>query len=155
MRQRGFKPGSELAHRHLPRRGLTWFNLLMFTLLVVGAGGFLGSIARYVTGGAVHGFFPGSLFPLGTLTVNTLGCFAIGVLAYLVEERGSLGVEWRAFLMVGVLGGFTTFSAFGYETLNLLRDGEFYLAVANVALNLGIGLLSVLSGNALAHLVWR
>ena len=124
-------------------------------MLLVGAGGFLGSIARYLTGGCVHDLAPGSLFPFGTLIVNVAGCFAIGVLAYFVEDRGTLGADWRAFLMVGVLGGFTTFSAFGYETLNLARDGQLSLAMANILLNVCIGLLAVLSGNVLAHLVWR
>ena len=115
----------------------------------VGAGGFLGALARYGLSGIVHRFFPQTTFPVGTLTVNLLGCLLIGVLAGLVESRQLLGPEARVFAMIGLLGGFTTFSTFGYETFALLRDGENLRATANVGLSVVLGLAFVWLGYVL------
>ena len=89
------------------------------------------------------------------LTVNVLGCFIIGVLSYLADVRGVLTPEMRALLIIGVLGGFTTFSSFGNETMALVRDGEMGYALANVALSLTLGLGAVYVGRTLGGLVWR
>ena len=110
-------------------------------LLFVGAGGFLGAVSRYVVSGIVHQLKPFSTFPSGTLVVNVLGCLVIGLLGGLGESR-HLGNETRLFVFIGVLGGFTTFSTFGYETLALLRDGEH----ARAALNVGLHFLVCLGG---------
>ena len=126
----------------------------MVKVLLVGAGGFLGAIARYLLGGWVQARTAG-VFPWGTLTVNVAGCFAMGMLAELAESRGFLSAEQRAFAVVGVLGGFTTFSAFGGETLNLARDSDTALAAANVGLNVILALGAVWAGRAVAHVVWR
>lgn len=126
----------------------------MTRVLLVGAGGFLGSAARYLLSGLAQGLFRTASFPAGTLAVNLSGCLVIGVLSQLAEARGAFGDPGRAFLFAGVLGGFTTFSAFGNETVNLLRDGGATLAALNVAAQVGGGLLCVLAGRALAHLVW-
>ena len=103
----------------------------MQSVLLVGLGGFLGSIGRYGLSGLVHRLL-GQAFPYGTLAVNALGCFAIGSVLYLAEERAVLSAEVRLFVAVGVLGGFTTFSAFGYETLEQLRAHELLLAGLNI-----------------------
>jgi CrcB protein len=88
--------------------------------LAVFVGGGLGATLRYAIGGWVQSAI-GSFFPWGTLVVNASGCLAIGVLATLLEERSLLGPSWRLFLLVGVLGGYTTFSSFGLETWRLVE----------------------------------
>jgi fluoride exporter len=122
--------------------------------LLVGCGGFLGSIARYLLGGAVHRIVQSPVFPFGTLLVNVSGCLAIGVLGGLADERGLLSPEARVFLLIGVLGGFTTFSSFGYETFQLLRDGETLPALLNVLLQVGLGLVGVWAGYTSTRLLW-
>jgi len=127
----------------------------MTRLLLIGAGGFLGSVARYLASGVVQTTMRSETFPYGTLAVNVVGCFVIGAVSHLSESRGAFTADTRAFLVVGVLGGFTTFSAFGNETVNLLRDSEPWLAWANVAANVAFCLASVWGGRAAAFLVWR
>ena len=129
--------------------------MMVTKLLLVAGGGAIGSVLRYLVSGVSSNMAFGAVFPLGTLIVNVTGCFLIGFLAYLIGDRGLFAAETRAFLMVGILGGFTTFSSFGYETLNLLRDGEMRLALISVAGNLLLGLCAVLLGNSLAHVLWR
>ena len=119
-------------------------------LLLVGMGGFLGSILRYVIGGLVHRVFTSGAFPYGTLTVNVVGCLVIGFLAGLADSRQMIGPELRLFLFIGVLGGFTTFSTFGYETLAMLRDVELIKGALSVFLHLFLGLSSVWIGYAVA-----
>lgn len=94
-------------------------------------------------------------FPFGTLAVNVLGCAAIGFLAELADHRGAISGETRAFLIVGILGGFTTFSAFGNETMNLLRDGELLLACGNIVGHTVLGLAAVWLGYSTAYLIWK
>lgn len=115
-------------------------------LLAVGAGGFLGSALRYAMSGAVQRLAPFSAFPYGTLAVNVTGCLVIGVLGGLAEGRQIIGPELRLFLLLGLLGGFTTFSTFGYETLALVRDGDQLRAFGNVALHVVVGLTAVWVG---------
>lgn len=122
----------------------------LVNLLLVGAGGFVGSIFRYVLSGAVHRLAPMSVFPYGTLAVNGLGCLLIGVLGGLADSRSVMGPGMRLFLLLGMLGGFTTFSTFGYETLALVRDGERLAAGANIALHLVLGLGCAWIGYAVA-----
>ena len=118
--------------------------------LLVGLGGFLGSLGRYgVSGLALRALGPA--FPFGTLAVNALGCFAIGAVMFAAEDRELLSPSARAFLAIGVLGGFTTFSAFGHETLVQLRDGHCGFAAANVAANVILGLVAVWLGRAAAQ----
>jgi CrcB protein len=118
-------------------------------------GGFAGSVLRYLVSGWVQQATRSVSFPYGTLAVNVLGCFAIGILSYLADTRGLLHAEARLFLIVGVLGGFTTFSAFGNETMNLVRDGENLLAAANVLASVLVCLVSVWAGRAIAVGIWR
>lgn len=120
-------------------------------LVLVGLGGALGSMGRYCTVTLVQAATPGTTFPFGTLLVNVLGCFAIGCLGALVEVRASFGPEARAFLFAGILGGFTTFSSFGYETLGLLRNAELGRALANVLAQNALGLLAAWLGYGLVR----
>ena len=124
----------------------------MKAILLVGSGGFLGSVSRYLVGGWVHRLLGASVFPVGTLTVNVAGCLAIGFFAGLAEARQVLTPEGRLFLLLGFLGGFTTFSTFGYETFSLARGGEGVRALANVALHLFLGLAAVAAGQQLSRL---
>ena len=116
---------------------------------LVGCGGFLGAVLRYALSGFVHRQLAFTTFPVGTLAVNLAGCLAIGVLAGLADARQLLGPELRAFAMIGLLGGFTTFSSFGFETFALLRDGEHARAALNVVLQVLLGLAGVWLGYAL------
>jgi CrcB protein len=119
-------------------------------LLLVGAGGFLGSVCRYLLSGLVHQLLPAAQLPYGTLAVNVSGCLAIGVLGGFADSRQAIGPELRLFLLLGVLGGFTTFSTFGYETLALVRDGQHLGAGMNVALSLSLCLAATWLGYGLA-----
>lgn len=120
-------------------------------VLFVGFGGFLGSVGRYLVAGWVHRAIPFATFPVGTLVVNVTGCLAIGLVAGLVEARQLFGPDLRVFLMVGVLGGFTTFSSFAYETLALSRDAEMGRALANVVAQAVLGLAAAWLGYALVR----
>jgi CrcB protein len=94
-------------------------------------------------------------FPYGTLAVNLIGCFAIGFLSQLAESRGYFTVDTRTLVFVGVLGGFTTFSAFSNETMNLWREGESGLATLNVVAHLVLCLGAVWISRAVAYQIWR
>ena len=124
-------------------------------MLWIGLGGFAGAILRYLVSGWAQQVSGSAGFPYGTLAVNALGCLAIGALSYLADARGLLSAEARLFLMVGVLGGFTTFSTFGNETMNLLRDGELLVASLNVTANVLLCLAAVWAGRAGALAIWR
>lgn len=121
----------------------------------VGVGGFIGSILRYWAAGTVQALSHSIGFPFGTLAVNITGCFVIGFLSGIAHARGEFSPELRAFVYVGILGGFTTFSTFGNETVNLLREDQSALALANVAASVGLGLGAVWLGHAIAQLIWR
>lgn len=127
----------------------------MTNILLVGIGGFIGSILRYLVSGYVQQISQSADFPYGTLAVNVLGCFIIGVLSQLAESRGLFTGESRLFAVTGFLGGFTTFSSFGNETLNLMRDNQMMNALANVGANVVIGLFAVWLGRTTAYLIWR
>lgn len=125
-------------------------EVILLRALAVGAGGFLGASLRYLAGALVSRSVP-TLFPLATLLINVSGCFGIGFLAVLAEERLALGTEARLFWTAGVLGGYTTFSTFGYETLTLARDGSYALAAINVLGQVALGLLAVWAGAVAAR----
>lgn len=127
----------------------------MLKIIWVGIGGFIGSILRYAFSGCIQELTKSVVFPYGTLAVNLVGSFAIGFLSQLTEGHGLFTAEARAFVLMGILGGFTTFSAFGNETLNLLRDGENSLALLNIGVHVIAGLAVVWLGRTLAHLMWR
>lgn len=115
-------------------------------LLLVGLGGFFGSTLRYAAGEWVQGQFDHATYPYGTLLVNVVGCLAIGLLAGLSDSRNLFGESAKLFLFVGLLGGFTTFSAFGLQTFTLLREGQTTLALANIGLQMVLSLAAVALG---------
>lgn len=143
------------AHACRPRSLPNGGKLVVLNILFVGLGGALGSIARYLVSTWVQTATKSINFPFGTLTVNLVGCFVIGFLAQLAEARGVFTSESRAFVFIGILGGFTTFSSFGNETLNLARGGEIWNALANIGLNVVIGLFAVWLGRTAAYLIWK
>ncbi|MCH7606569.1 MAG: fluoride efflux transporter CrcB [Chloroflexi bacterium] len=118
----------------------------MMTALLVGVGGLIGSMMRYLVGVWVQSMFGSSWIPYGTLTVNVVGCFLIGLIVGWAETRQFLGEGTRALVVVGLLGGFTTFSAFGYETIAMAREGHMVAAAANVGLQAALGLAAVWIG---------
>ena len=122
-------------------------------ILAVGAGGFVGASARYLMSGAIHRLVPASSFPIGTLVVNSLGCLVIGLVGGLMEARHVLGPNERLFLLIGVLGGFTTFSTFAWETLGLAEPAQFGRAALNVALQVTLGLGAAWIGIQIARSV--
>src|SRR5438105_7416669 len=103
----------------------------MKLILAIGLGSFIGGISRYILSQLMQNKFL-STFPFGTLGVNIIGCFLIGVV-FALNERGNISMEWRLFLATGILGGFTTFSAFSNETVGMLRDGQYWYAFAYIA----------------------
>ena len=123
-------------------------------VLVVALGGAAGSVARYVVGLWTAQAF-GATFPWGTFTVNVLGCFLIGVLATFADEAGSIGPQGRALLVVGVLGGFTTFSSFSLDTIRLVQANELVRASAYVVGSLALSFVAALAGIALARALSR
>jgi CrcB protein len=127
----------------------------MTKLFIIGLGGFIGSVLRYLIGGLAQDLSRSISFPYGTLTVNVLGSFFIGLFAYLSDARGVFSDLSRAFVFVGIMGGFTTFSAFSNETFNLLRDGESSLALLNIFGQVTICIGSVWLGRAVAFWIWR
>lgn len=125
---------------------------MLLNLLAVAVGGAIGACMRYLVSGWAAGRF-GAEFPLGTLIVNVVGCFIIGVFLTLTTERLIVSPYWRLVVAVGFLGGLTTFSSFGYETLRLMEDAEVLPAFFNVALNLGVGLGATWLGIVGARLI--
>tara|TARA_B110000014_G_scaffold181067_1_gene130379 strand:+ start:2172 stop:2549 length:378 start_codon:yes stop_codon:yes gene_type:complete len=119
----------------------------MQNLLAVGLGGFLGAIARYTVGGFVDSRL-NTRFPWGTLTVNLLGCLLIGAILGWVSTREASSRTTELFLVTGILGSLTTFSTFGHDTVELLRQGALGPAAGNVALNVIVGLTAVALGLA-------
>lgn len=115
-------------------------------ILLVGAGGFLGSVARYLASRFVQQAFL-SPFPYGTFGVNIVGCYLIGLFYGLSERSGFMSDDLRIFLTVGFCGGFTTFSTFANENMSLLRDGAFFYFALYTSLSLFVGLVAVFLGN--------
>lgn len=124
----------------------------MQKVLLIGLAGLLGTVGRYALSGLVARSF-GETFPWGTLVVNIVGCFLAGLLFYLLQERNLVDPTTRAVVMIGFLGGFTTFSSFGLQTFTLLRDGEFWFASLNIIGSNLLGLLMVWAGYTVGKLV--
>ena len=118
--------------------------------LLILAGGGVGSLARYLVGSAVMTRFV-TRFPLGTLVVNVTGSFLIGLLMTLLTERFQPHPNWRLVLVVGFLGGYTTFSSFEWETYAAVRDGGFWIGLANVVGSVSLGYAAVWLGALLAR----
>lgn len=117
------------------------------TVIAVAAGGALGAVARYLLAVRLYGSL-GLDFPWGTFGVNILGSFLLGVVLALIEERSAFSPETRTFLTVGVLGGFTTFSTFIYESWQYMRDGDPLTSAAYVVISILIGLAAFTAGHA-------
>ena len=126
---------------------------MLLKMLFVGLGGFFGAILRYAMSGWAQTISKNSSFPIGTLAVNLIGGFVLGFLYYLAQSRGIFSPEWRLVLFVGLLGGFTTFSTFGNETMLLVQNSELNLALLNIGLHLILGLMAVWVGQLLGKLI--
>ena len=124
----------------------------MLRILLVGLAGLSGTLCRYWLSGAVSRRYGGA-GPPGTLAVNLLGCFAAGLLFHFMQERGAFSETARAAVFVGLLGGFTTFSAYGLQTFALLREGRVGMAALNVVASNLLGLLLVWAGYAAGKLL--
>ncbi len=122
----------------------------MQRVLIIGLAGLLGTLGRFGLSGIVARRF-GETFPTGTLVVNVVGCFLAGFLFHLMYERFLINEVLRTAIMIGFLGGFTTFSSFGLQTFTLLRDGEIGLATVNVLASNIAGLLTVWAGYSVAR----
>lgn len=123
----------------------------MSKVLLVGVGSFIGGVLRYGLSSWIYKLLDNPWFPYGTLAVNAGGCFVIGGLSGWAEVRAAFTPDTRLFLFVGILGGFTTFSSFAVETFSLARDTQSVAALANIGLQLILGLLAVWIGNVIAH----
>jgi CrcB protein len=126
-------------------------RMLFTEFLIVGAGGFIGSGLRFVMTVYIQRMFPNSPFPYGTATVNIIGCLLIGYLGAIILTREIIDPAFRLFLVVGVLGGFTTFSAFSFENLMFIQDSRFMLALSNVVLQVVAGFVAAWVGFQLAR----
>lgn len=122
------------------------------TLLLVGTGGFLGSISRFLASRFMQDNFP-TAFPFGTFLVNVTGCFLIGLIYGFSERSALLTPGWKMFLAVGFCGGFTTFSTFANENLALLRDGEFYYFFLYTGLSVFLGIAATFIGVLLTKIL--
>lgn len=124
----------------------------MKNILIVGAGGFLGSIGRYLIS-KLNFYWDFHSIPIGTLIVNILGSLIIGFLTGLADKSEVLLLEMRLFLMVGFVGGFTTFSSFSSENLILFQNGQFLTVLAYTSASVFLGFLAVYSGYTLSQLL--
>ena len=119
----------------------------MKIVLFVGLGSFIGGISRYLVSLFIQNKFL-STFPYGTLAVNIIGCFLIGII-YGFSERGNMNAEWRIFLATGIMGGFTNFSSFSNETVSMLRDAQYLQAFSYIFFSVIIGLAVTFAGISL------
>ena len=124
----------------------------MIKALLVFIGGGIGSVLRYLMSGWVYSLL-GSNFPYGTLSVNIVGSFVIGFFLTLAEDKFLVTPDIRVFVAIGIVGGFTTFSTFSYETLKLLRSGSFLTGGLNIVLSITLALIAVWFGSIMATLV--
>jgi CrcB protein len=124
---------------------------MSYLTVFIGAG--IGGVLRYAMSPAIQRACNYWNFPIGTFTVNMLGCLIIGILGQLTESKGLLQSEMRLFLFVGLLGGYTTFSSFSYETFQLLRDGQILSAITNAVLQVVLGLFCVWIGWVIGRLL--
>ena len=125
----------------------------MLKIAIIGLGGFVGAVLRYLVAGGVHTLTKSAAFPFGTMTVNVVGCLLIGLGGGLMESRQFFSPEWRAFLFVGILGSFTTFSTFGLETFNLAKQGQWMACFGYVGFRLVRGWAAVFGGYLLSRLI--
>ena len=126
----------------------------MYIWLLIGFGGFLGAIIRYLLSGWVQNRVAGG-FPFGTLSVNFLGSFLLSLVMYLSEYFGMFDRETRIFLTIGILGSFTTMSTFSYEAFRMLEQGDTLPMILYIAGTVMLGIVAVYLGKMLALELWR
>lgn len=132
-------------HEHIPsHRFIYLLHLDMKILLIIGFGSFIGGIVRHLLTQCIHARSL-SAFPYGTLTVNIIGCLFIGVI-FGISERTGVSDEWRLFMTAGLLGGFTTFSAFSHQSMVMLREGQFAYAGLYIAASVLLGIMATFAG---------
>jgi len=119
-------------------------------IIAIFLGGGIGSVCRYLLGMSITRHL-NTDFPAGTLVVNITGCFLIGLLYGLATRHSWLNIEWRFFLITGICGGYTTFSAFSYEAISLVRQGNYLFFLLYVTSSVVIGLLATVGGAAVAR----
>ena len=124
----------------------------MLKTILIGLAGLTGTLLRYWLSGFVARQY-GETFPWGTMIVNMIGCLVTGAVFNLTEERFLVNPTLRTVILIGLLGGFTTFSSYGLQTFTLLRDGEFGLATLNIGISNALGLLMVWAGYALVKIL--
>jgi len=122
------------------------------TLFLIGTGGFIGSVFRYLTSVYANRLVDSS-FPYGTLAVNIIGSFVIGLIFGLSDRFNWPTPEWRLFLATGICGGYTTFSTFSYETISLLREGDWFLGISNISFSIVLCLVATLFGGLLIKVI--
>lgn len=121
-------------------------------VLLIGLGGFIGTVARFLSQQLVFKIYP-AVFPYGTLTVNIAGCFLIGVFYTVFEKNNVLSPEWRLFLTTGFCGGFTTFSAFTYEGVQMMDNKDYFYLVMYAAISVVAGIAATYLGIWLTKLI--
>lgn len=126
---------------------------MLRTILLVGSGGFIGSVMRYLVQYYVEKGLS-STFPWGTMNANITGSFIIGLIFALAEKGNLMNAEWRIFLAVGVCGGFTTFSSFAYNNFIMINENSFFPMLLNIGGNLILGIAAVYVGVLLIRLVY-
>ncbi len=127
----------------------------MHKVLMVGLGGFIGTVSRYLVSGFVQNMAQSNSFPHGTLVVNLSGCFLVGLLSHFIEMQASMAAELRLFLMVGIIGSFTTYATFSNETMSLLQDQKLMLALVNIMVHVILGMIAVVVGRYTIMAVWK
>ena len=125
---------------------------IKLNLLIIALGGALGAVSRFLLGNGLSRAL-GSALPYGTFVINIVGCFAMGLLMTIIVDREMIPAAWRLFLCVGFLGGFTTFSSFGYEALMLLTEGRMLAALAYAGGSVVLGLVAAAAGVLCARAV--
>lgn len=125
----------------------------MKQLIIVGAGGFIGSVARFLVS-KLNLYWHFLSIPMGTLTVNIVGSLIIGILTGIASKSELISYNWRLFLMVGICGGFTTFSSFTIENFTLIQNGELLTALLYTGLSIFLGFLAVYLGYIVTNLFW-
>ena len=129
---------------------MTLRTILPLNLLVIAVGGAIGAVARYVLSTFVLRV-SGTLFPLGTFVVNVVGCLVFGAIAGAATQRVQISPTMRLFLLTGILGGFTTFSSYAFESFVLVRDGQFLWATVNVVGQVVAGLVGLWVGYVVTY----
>jgi len=127
----------------------------MQKILIIGLGGFAGAVLRYSLNGFIQNATNNLSFPYGTLVINLVGCILMGAFSELVESFGFFSAETRSFLFIGLLGAFTTFSTFGNESVNLLREGSHWLSFLNISLHILLGLGAIGLGRLIVTILWK